>query len=863
MTLTTLIIKILPHCLQPPPHWTAPHKHAAFIVSKLYLGIAFSVPVIALADTPEKTNTATKFSTSFLQNGGAGVDLSDFLQGSSVVPGTYRVDLYINRSLVGRQDIVFAKQDKTGRVEACLTLPVLQSLELDMNALRQAGLLDDTQPEQCHDLPSLIELSSVEYDTGRQQLTIAVPQAAMLRSARGYVAPSLWDEGVTTGFISYDLTARRNTTHDRTANRYYVGLRNGINLGPWRLRNESNFTNGNNGGMKFSSDRTFAQRDITSLKSQLTVGAAYTDPKIFDSVRINGVLLNSDDAMLPDSQRGYAPIIRGDAETNATVEIRQNNYLMYSLNVPPGPFVIDDLYPNGSNGDLEITVIEADGRRRVTTQAFSSLPQMVRRGQLRQNLALGVYDSTTQDPISPKIAMATLAYGLTDNTTLFGGTQWSPDFSAWNLGATQNTVLGAFSADITQASSAAPDIRRQIQRNKGQSARVLYAKTLARTDTTFTLASYRYSTEGYRTLNEHLRDFGNNPQYRSSGRAKSRFDLSLSQSLGGREYGSLYLRLNEQRYWNLAGKTRQYTVGYSGNWGKLSYNLSATHSVNPVTYYGGNDSSRFSLTLSFPLGSGSNTTYARSTLTRDDNGVQSLSGGASGRIMGRNDAAWSVNASHESLNEKTFSGSVSGTTPVAQMNAGYTQGNNFTTFNAGASGSIVAHAGGINLGQSLSESFTLVEVPGVAGVAVGNNAGVTTGANGYAVVPNAQPYRTNWINLDSSQLGADIEIDNTTQQVIPRRGSVTVARFNVKQGRRVQFELVKADGTPMPFGARVENEQGTLLAIADPSGQALVMVESDKGVLKVKSGALVCEAGYVLPERANVQGYDQVKLVCR
>ena len=92
---------------------------------------------------------------------------------------------------------------------------------------------------------------------------------------------------------------------------------------------------------------------------------------------------------------------------------------------------------------------------------------------------------------------------------------------------------------------------------------------------------------------------------------------------------------------------------------------------------------------------------------------------------------------------------------------------------------------------------------------------------------------------------------------------MTVARFNVKQGRRVQFELVKADGTPMPFGARVENEQGTLLAIADPSGQALVMVESDKGVLKVKSGALVCEAGYVLPERSNIQGYDQVKLVCR
>ena len=119
------------------------------------------------------------------------------------------------------------------------------------------------------------------------------------------------------------------------------------------------------------------------------------------------------------------------------------------------------------------------------------------------------------------------------------------------------------------------------------------------------------------------------------------------------------------------------------------------------------------------------------------------------------------------------------------------------------------------------------------------------------MVPNSLPYRANWINLDPSQ------------QIIPRRGSVTVARFNAKQGRRVQFELVKADGRPMPFGARVENAEGTQLAITDPSGQALVMRESDKGMLKVKSGELVCKANYLLPERTGTQGNDQTKLMCR
>ena len=130
------------------------------------------------------------------------------------------------------------------------------------------------------------------------------------------------------------------------------------------------------------------------------------------------------------------------------------------------------------------------------------------------------------------------------------------------------------------------------------------------------------------------------------------------------------------------------------------------------------------------------------------------------------------------------------------------------------------------------------------------------------LVPHAQPYRTNWINLDSSQLENNIEIDNPAQHVIPRRGSVTVARFNVKQGRRVQFELIKADGTPLPFGASVEDSQGKQLAIADPSGYALVLLDSDKGTLKIKSGALVCKAVYVLPERTQTQGYDRARLVC-
>jgi outer membrane usher protein len=99
---------------------------------------------------------------------------------------------------------------------------------------------------------------------------------------------------------------------------------------------------------------------------------------LFDSVRFLGMQLASDEAMRPDEERGYAPVIRGTAESNATVEIRQKGYLIYTTTVAPGPFAITDLQPSGTNGDLEIAVIEASGARRIFRQAFASPPLMVR-----------------------------------------------------------------------------------------------------------------------------------------------------------------------------------------------------------------------------------------------------------------------------------------------------------------------------------------------------------------------------------------------------------------------------------------------------------------------------------------------------
>lgn len=131
------------------------------------------------------------------------------------------------------------------------------------------------------------------------------------------------------------------------------------------------------------------------------------------------------------------------------------------------------------------------------------------------------------------------------------------------------------------------------------------------------------------------------------------------------------------------------------------------------------------------------------------------------------------------------------------------------------------------------------------------------------MVPNVQPYRVNWISLDTRDLGGEIEIDNATQQVVPRRGAVVLARYVSKSGRRVQFELFDAQHKPIPFGAVLEDAAGKQIAIADPSGKALALMEDDSGSLVIKWGGQQCQAFYALPERNKTLNYERVQLVCR
>ncbi|MDE9590767.1 fimbria/pilus outer membrane usher protein, partial [Xenorhabdus bovienii] len=98
---------------------------------------------------------------------------------------------------------------------------------------------------------------------------------------------------------------------------------------------------------KYHALNTYVQRDIPALQGRVLIGESYTSGQLFDTLPFTGVSLTSVPYMLPLSQQGYAPEIRGIARTNARVTVHQGEQVIYETTVPPGDFIINDLYPTG------------------------------------------------------------------------------------------------------------------------------------------------------------------------------------------------------------------------------------------------------------------------------------------------------------------------------------------------------------------------------------------------------------------------------------------------------------------------------------------------------------------------------------
>jgi outer membrane usher protein len=782
------------------------------------------------------------------------IDLEHFSGQGGQLPGLYRVDVYLNDSRIDSRDVNFVDIGK--KLQPELTSSQLKALGVKLEAFPTLQQLPADKPITT--LSDYIPDASSRFEFGQQRLYISIPQAALSSEARGHIDPALWDQGLPAALLNYTFSGA-NTKRDGRAgsdDSYYLNLRSGLNLGEWRLRNYSTY-NSSNGKNSWQTLDTYVQRDVQPLKGQMTLGDSSTPSDVFDSVQYRGAQLASDDNMFPDSLKGFAPVVRGIAKSNAQVTVRQNGYIIYQTYVPAGAFTITDLYPTSSSGDLDVTITEADGSIHRSVQPFSAVPVMLREGRLKYSVTAGQYRTLASESSTPSFVQGTLIYGLPRDSTVYGGVLASGKYSAGTLGVGHGFGdWGSLSMDVTQAQTELRD----GSKHDGQSVRFLYAKDIEATGTTFTLAGYRYSTSGYYDFQEANEiDPGNFNDWRGIYTKRSKAQVNINQSLG--DYGNFYLNGYQQDFWRQSGYERSLTAGYNLSHRGVTYGVSYTYSQAPADAgrYGNDQQLAFSVQM--PLENLLPHSWASYNLNTSKNGSTTQNAGLSGTALADNNLSYNVQqgyANQGAGSNGSANADYKGT--YGEASVGYNYDANSQQLNYGLQGGIVAHPYGVTFSQQQGETMALVRAPGVSGAKVQNNTGVNTDWRGYAVVPFVSTYRANRVALDTETLPDDVDIETNTKTVIPTKGALVLADFQPRVGSRVLMTL-NYQGKPVPFGASATlvetNAASRNTVVVGLDGEVYLSGVPESGSIDVKWGADAgqqCKVNFTLPNKADADG---------
>ncbi|MFU2145116.1 fimbrial biogenesis outer membrane usher protein [Hafnia paralvei] len=831
-------------------------------------------------------NSQYTFDESLFLGGDFGKGLKRFNADNNTPAGKYSVDIYLNGRFIQRDSVDFVNNSAQKESEPCLSREFYVQSGVNESALPQG---DELAKRQCKSPEALLKGASWSFDQPRLRLDLYIPQALLTRSPRDAVPVESWDAGESLMFLNYSTNyyqSRYRSGSGGTSQYGFLGLKSGINLGLWQLRQQSSATysqSPSRSRYQWQSLQTYMQRPIAALDSNLMIGQSYSGGSLFGSMAYNGVKLETDQRMWPQSRRGYAPEIRGTAQTNARVVVSQNGRTIYETNVPQGPFVIDDLSSTHYEGDLKVEIIEADGRSSTFTVPFSAVPDSMRPGVSRYNAVVG----RARDYGDTQNLFGDFTYerGISNSFTGNLGLRIADDYQAILAGGVWSHWLGAFGLNTTWSHA-------QIDDNQSQSGwrvQASYSRTFDYTGTNVALAGYRYSTEGYRELSDVLgerasKKHGSNNVFKSDTlNQRNQFTAMINQSLG--DYGSLYLSGSVMDYYDNQSRNTQLQVGYSNSWKNISYNLaiSRQQSVyrNQIDMDGseqgrsrsylGNTENLITLTFSIPLSFGGRDNYISTSLSHADSSGNSGQTSVSGMLDDAGTLNYSVYAGYQQNREsqagstKNWGANLQKNSAFGTLNGSYSASSDYTQWGVGGRGAAVIHRGGITLGPYLSETFGLVEAKGAKGALVKNGQGARIDSNGYAIVPSLTPYRYNTISLDPKGINKHTELKSTQSRVIPYAGAAVKASFDTLSGYGVLIKA-KINGTEaLPMGASVLDDQNNVVGMSGQASLIYARVRERQGILTVKWGDSpqeMCRVSYVLPESSEQQELVSVAGQC-
>jgi len=796
-------------------------------------------PAMAQANAPSGSGEVEYvFDTRMFRGTGVSKTLLDrFNQRQSILPGTYDFDVWVNQRFVERLNITLKAQEDGG-VTPCLTVDQLDRLGIVPPEAQDAQDADAGRSTPCIDVSRQIPGTIVHIRADDLRLDLQIPQAMTRRIPRGYVNPKDLDAGETVGFVNY-MGNVYHTWQQIGASRgsAWLSLQSGVNAGLWQLRHQSSVNWTKETGTRWKSLRTYVQRPLLSIGSQMTLGQTFTRGQFFSGLNYIGVSVGDDERMLPDVQRGYAPVVRGVANSNARVSIRQGGAEIYQTTVPPGAFEISDLYPNSYSGDLDVEVLESDGAVQRYSVPFAAVPESLREGQSHYEVSLGrTYDAGKDSLFGDLIYQR----GISNAATLYGGLRLAQGYQALMAGGVYASRIGALGSDLTW--SRARLLGRDVA--SGWMMRLSYSNTITSTGTTVTLANYRYSTTGYQDLGNvlGLRRAGGAWQS-STWQQRNRFDLRMSQELG--RWGNVFLSGSLQDYRDGKPRDTQYQLGYGRSFANgVSANIVLMRNHVSGGARDGAAARRETtamLSLTIPLGPKLPALNATMISGSGAGSEAQMQASFSGALDEAQTLSYSLGGSYDrQARQSVFTANLHKRFSMLTAGVGASVSRHTRQLSANAQGALAVHAGGVTFGHYVGDTFALVYAPNAEGARLLNSPS-RIDASGYALAPYLTPYRYNRVTLDPGGMSASTELVDSEQRSAPYAGAVVKLVFQTRRGQAVLIDTVKRDGLPVPFGAEVIDEDGAPVGMVGQGGRIYVRADDDAGTLTVRWGDAASE----------------------
>ncbi len=833
--------------------------------------------VPAPTESAPSTGDAIRFDASMLMHGSGAtpIDTTPYERQNVLTEGQRRVDIVVNGQWRGVEEVSFRRAGD-GRVRPCYDRAMLQRSGVDL-ARSERGQDRDAPPDPlpdgltCEPVSRYVPGAELSFDQDEQKLYLVVPQFYMrLASRSNFVDPSTWTNGVPAAVLNYNANAFTTRSSGYEFAQLYTGLTMGANAGPFRIRHTGNFTWSQRGVVRYQRGNVYAQTDLPAWRAQLRVGESSTSGDLFDAVSFRGVQISSDDRMLPDTLRYYAPVVRGVAQSNARVTIHQRGYLVHETTVAPGPFEIDDLQAMSYGGDLNVTVTEANGDTHSFTVPFATTVQLLRPGVTRFSAMAGRAIDFGSGGGTQYVGQFTVQRGINNLVTAYGGGAFTEHYQSVLMGVAFNTPVGGIATDVTVARVQPPG----GERMNGSSIRVSYSKNLPNSGTNFSLLAYRYSTKGYLGLSDALQLAGRAAQGLSTDafpRLRNRVDVNISQQFG--RGGNIYLNGSSLSYWAGRGQTLSFTLGYSKQWRDVTMTASVQRVRNMsagMSSFGrpaGNTLA--SVSVSIPLDRNARRAPTFNTLvTHDSSAGTSTMAGLSGRFGEQGNGSYSLSGTYDGSNRASSGSFGAGyRLPAVSLAGNFGMGSGYQQASLSASGGLVVHPGGVTPGPTLGETVGVVRAPDARGASVGNT-DARVDRFGYAVIPSLVPYQLNRVDIDPKDIPDDVEMTTVSRSVAPRAGAVVMLSYDTLKARALLIDATTEDGRPLPFAARaLDARTGAPLGAVGQGSRLFVRSGAHDGQIRVEWGTRAdqrCTIDYAVPaEQRAGTGYVTLTRVCR